>query len=246
MSIATFIPKVILNRFLIWSKLDRKVWSSDGHWKHFRYDPARSAQQNAGFSHTPEVDETLQRVKDKLIAALNQHVDKGNTILDFGCGPGIYMKMLDKDYHVVGVDISDEMLQSASRLMPENKFYCGDFLDIHYDERFSAIYSIGALEYISVSRIHNFFKKCADILNPKGLLFIQYPHAVRIWDLFYPNLSYINYSPKLISRIASRYFQVLENCQAFDGRPACWYDKHPYPTSTRIVKNGYLLIAKKK
>lgn len=245
MSIVTFIPKVIRNRFLIWSKLDRKVWPSDGRWKSFKYDPSKTIQQNAGFSHTPEVEAALQIVKNKLASTLDKHVQKGSAILDIGCGPGIYMDMLKEAYEVVGVDISQEMLQSASHKLPKNKFYCGNFMDIDFNEHYSAIYSISVLEYIPVSRIDDFFNKCASLLCSGGILFIQYPHALRIRDLLYPNLNYINYSSKFISRTASKYFRIIENNHSFDGRPACWYDNNAYPTATCTFKNGFVLIAQK-
>ena len=246
MSALTFIPKVIYNRIMILLKLDAEKEVAGEPWRAFKYNPAKTLQQNAGFSHTPEMDETLQRIKAKLVKTLRETVATKGTILDFGCGPGIYMDMLKNYYNVVGVDISGEMLQVASALLPTNRFYHGNFFEVKFDEKFSAVYSIGVLEYVPVSRLERFFRKCSDLLDDGGMLFIQYPHALRIRDLLYPNLKYINYSPKLIQRVAAKYFSIVENAHCFDGRPACLYDREPYPTTSRIFKNGYILIAKKK
>ena len=237
---------IFINRALIILGLDAKKELAVGQWKAFKYDANKSIQQNAGFSHFEEVEEALKKVKDKLIKHLASSVPAKANILDFGCGPGIYMKMLSNDYTVSGVDISEGMLESAHKLLPNNKFYLGNFLSISFEEKYKAIYSISVLEYIPVSKIDAFFKKCADNLDDKGLLFIQYPHALKLMDLFYPDRNYINYSPALITQVAARYFTIVENKHSYDERETCDYDKNPYPTNSKSFKNGYLLIAIKK
>ncbi|MDP1801714.1 MAG: class I SAM-dependent methyltransferase [Bacteroidota bacterium] len=237
---------IIINNILIVTGLDAKKELAVGQWKAFKYDENKSIQQNAGFSHSPEVEESLSKVKTKLIEQLKLHVPVKGNVLDFGCGPGIYMKMLANDYTVFGVDVSEGMLQSAHKLLPANKFYLGNFLSISFEEKYQAIYSISVLEYIPVSKIDTFFKKCAEVISNKGLLFIQYPHALNSMDLLYPDRNYINYSPEFITKIASRYFTIVENKQSYDGRETCKFDKEPYPTGSKSFKNGYLLIAIKK
>jgi cyclopropane fatty-acyl-phospholipid synthase-like methyltransferase len=237
---------IIINNILIATGLDAKKELSVGQWKAFKYDNDKSIQQNAGFSHSPEVEEALKKVKDKLVKYLASEVPAKGNVLDFGCGPGIYMKMLANDYTVSGVDISEGMLQAASKLLPDNKFYLGNFLSINFDEKYNAIYSISVLEYIPVSKIDEFFKKCANIMHEGGLLFIQYPHALKKIDLYYADRNYINYSPEFITKIASRYFNVIENKHSYDERNTCEYDTKPYQTESKTFKNGYLLIATKK
>ena len=55
----------IINSFLIFTGLDYKKELSAGQWKAFKYNPDKSIQQNAGFSHTPEVDLAIEKVKQK-------------------------------------------------------------------------------------------------------------------------------------------------------------------------------------
>ena len=237
---------IFINNILIALRLDAKKELSVGQWKSFKYNNSKSIQQNAGFSNSIEVDEALGKVKNKLIDSLKTYVSKDSKVLDFGCGPGIYMKIISENYDVSGVDISEEMLTKAHELLPNNKFYLGNFFNVKFDDKFQAIYSISTLEYIPVSLIDYFFKKCSDIMNKDGLLFIQYPHALRKLDLHYPDRNYINYSPEFISKVASNYFTIIENNQCFDSRLTCKYDNNPYPTSSKVFKNGYLLIATKK
>lgn len=247
MSLYTFLTNnIFVNTILIVCGLDAKKELSVGQWKAFKYNSNKSLQQNAGFSHSQEVEEALQKVQDKLLTTFKSHVALKSNVLDIGCGPGIYMKLLDQDYNVSGVDISEGMLSVARNELPNNTFYYGNFLSLNFPNKYQAIYSISVLEYVPVSKIHLFFKKCADNLNKDGLLFIQYPHAIKKFDLYYPDRNYINYSPTLITKIAQKYFTVIENNHSYDGREACVYDNKPYPTQSKTFKNGYLLIAKKK
>ncbi len=237
---------IIINNVLIFFNIDAKRELSSGHWKVFKYNPNKSIQQNAGFSHTAEVEEAIEKVKSKLTSTLSNYVKKDETLLDFGCGPGIYMKLLSDTYKVIGIDISEGMLQHASQLLPNNKFYQGNFITLPIQEKFKAIYSISVLEYVPVSQIKLFFKKCYDLLESGGIIFIQYPHALSKKDLYYPDRNYICYSPAKITKVASLYFEVIENKQSFDGRETCEVDANPYPTTSKTFKNGYLLIARKK
>lgn len=247
MSLYTLLANnIILNNILIALKLDYKKELAAGQWKAFKYNEEKSIQQNAGFSHTAEVEEAIEKVKSKLQFTLKELIPNKSNVLDFGCGPGIYLNLLQHDYDVTGVDVSEGMLQSAAKLVPSSQLYLGNFLNIQFDKKFYAIYSISVLEYVPVSQIDNFFKKCSNILQNKGIIFIQYPHALNKKDLYYPDRNYINYSPQLISKVASNYFTILEHSQSFDARPVCKYDKKPYPTTSKTFKNGYLLIAQKK
>jgi len=247
MSLYTFLTNnILVNNVLIALKLDAKKELPAGHWKAFKYDNKKSIQQNAGFSHTPEVEEALSIVKNKLTQSFNQNLKPGSKLLDIGCGPGIYMELLKDNYQVTGIDVSEDMLLAASGLLPKNEFYKGNFLNTSFKEKFDAIYSISVLEYVPVSQIEEFFRKCSDHLNKEGIIFIQYPHALKKSDLYYPDRNYINYSPDKINKIAKKYFTVVEHAQSFDGRPVCVFDISPYPTESKTFKNGYLLIAKKK
>lgn len=235
-----------VNNLLIATGYDAKLQMAAKQWKLFNYNTSKTVQENAGFSHTAEVENALGIVKQKLKDTLKTHVPAGGRVLDFGCGPGIYLNMLKDDYHVEGIDVSAAMIASAKQQLPDTIFYQGNFLLTDFSHAYHAIYSISVLEYVPVSKIHEFFAKCAALLEPNGIIFIQYPHALNKADLYYPDRNYITYSPALISRVAGAYFEILENRQSYDGRDTCDYDRKPYPTTSKVFTNGYLLIARKK
>ncbi len=235
-----------INNILIATGYDAKLQMAAKQWKLFNYNSKKTIQENAGFSHTEDVEKALEIIKTKLKNTLSNNLTPNSLILDFGCGPGIYMDLLKDDYNVEGIDVSDAMIASAKKTLPNNLFYLGNFLLTDFNKTYNAIYSISVLEYVPVSKIDSFFKKCASLLNKDGVLFIQYPHALCKADLYYPDRNYINYSPALLSKIASNYFTIIENKQSFDDRETCIYDEKPYPTLSKVFTNGYLLIAKKK
>jgi SAM-dependent methyltransferase len=235
-----------VNNILIATGYDARLQMAAKQWKLFSYNKTKTIQENAGFSHTKEVEDALAIVKQKLTDTLKAYVPAKGRLLDFGCGPGIYMKLLNSDYEVEGIDVSEAMIASAKEQLPGNTFYHGNFLLTDFPKSYGAIYSISVLEYVPVSKIDEFFRKCASLLDHQGIIFIQYPHALNKADLYYPDRNYITYSPELISRVASPYFEILENKQSYDGRDTCSYDPKPYPTTSKVFTNGYLLIARKK
>ena len=240
-----FSNNVVTNNILIWFNLDHKFQLSTRQWKVFSYNNKKSDQENAGFSHKPDVQKAIDVLKTKFTEFITTNIPKIKNILDFGCGPGVYLKLLNTDYTISGIDVSPAMIEQAKHILPKGEFYCGNFLLQDFKKKYAVIYSISVLEYVPASQIKSFFKKCYANLDENGYLFIQYPHALKQSDLFYPDRNYINYSPKRIEKYCSPYFTIKTHEQFFDGRKITDYDKNPYPTPSKDFRNGYLLIAQK-
>jgi SAM-dependent methyltransferase len=69
--------------------------------------------------------ETIQRSVDWLIATLG--IQAGDTVLDLGCGPGLYAACLaEKGLRITGVDYSRRSIDYATQYAGQNN------LDIHY------------------------------------------------------------------------------------------------------------------
>ena len=237
---------MLVNNALILFNLDHKLQLSAGQWKAFSYNNKKTEQENAGFSHREEIEKALVKFKEGLLTFIKTNIPKNSAILDFGCGPGIYLKMLRDNFKIFGIDVSENMIKRAQSEIPEGKFYCGNFLNQHFEEKYKMIYSVSVLEYVPVSQINNFFKKSHAILEDGGFIYIQYPHALKVFDLFYPDRNYISYSPGTIKKACEPYFDIISHQQFFDGRTINSYDKNPYPTPSKDFRNGYLLIAQKK
>jgi SAM-dependent methyltransferase len=232
-------------------RLENRIKTFIHPYLEFQPPHGKTLQEVAGFSLRPEINETLEKIHSKLKDTSKKFLPAyGGNVLDIGCGPGLYMDDFDKCHKLYGIDISKEMIKIASSRIPHAKFFEGDFLKIQINESFHLIYSIGMLCYISRCDIEKFFSKIHALLLADGILFLSYPHAISKWDLYYPDLSYIQYSPSLIEKIVSEKFEIIEHIHGLDGRIVGKYDVSPYkslnPGTHRTYKNSYLLIARKR
>ncbi len=93
-----------------------------------------------------EGHEQLQEVTLHLV----DKVKDAKTILDVGCGPGIYCKRLsDKGYDIIGVDYSENTVELAKQKYPGIRFMVADGYNLPFaDKQFDIAISIGALQCI--------------------------------------------------------------------------------------------------
>ncbi|MGM9922845.1 MAG: class I SAM-dependent methyltransferase [Bacillus sp. (in: firmicutes)] len=100
-------------------------------------------------SNSREMWETGSR-KD-IMPFLSKHVAKGSRVCDLGCGDGYgSMKLLSQGYRAVGLDLSNEMIETAkSRLQGEDvRFIQGDIAELPFaNGEFDAIMAINSIEW---------------------------------------------------------------------------------------------------
>ena len=74
---------------------------------------------------------------------------KGEKILDLGCGTGDLAKQLaDAGVEVIGIDSSATMIQQANQKYPEVSFRIGDARTLDYHEEFDSVFSNAVLHWI--------------------------------------------------------------------------------------------------
>ena len=107
---------------------------------------------------------------DLLISKLN----KGDKILDLGCGNGRAVKYLvDKGFRGIGIDVSDKMLYLARKHVPKGKFYKKEFTNIDFKpESIDAVISFFALNHIPKTEFKKTLRICRKILKKDGLLLL--------------------------------------------------------------------------
>jgi len=233
-----------LNTLLVACRVDS--WYANFHhqWKSRRYNPTKSLQENVGLSHREDVEEAIRRVHDRLLSVAQSTLAPNDRVLDIGSGTGLVAKKMALRYRVTGVDISEELTAVARRENPDVEFHVGDFMTVDVGRDYAMIYSIGMLMYIPPGQLSPFFSRVHDLLRPGGIFFLQYTHALRWLDLWYPNISYIKYSPHKIERCARRFFLIDEHHHSFwPEKTVRFYDRDPFPKDSFV--NGYLLVARK-
>jgi SAM-dependent methyltransferase len=258
MSYLKYILKYILHKFAfniftnniyVALKLDRILVRRLNPYLTFKPKQGGTLQEIAGFSLRKEIDEVLDKSHADLKNLIKSNLKSGSKVLDIGCGPGLYLKDFPSDHILFGQDISSEMIHIASKELPNASFIKGNIMDVELPTDFNLIYSIGVLIYIPPSELEALISKIYNSLKPGGLFYLNYPHAISFKDLFYPDLTYVQYSPRKIEKIVSRFFKIQYHKHAFDERIVDLYDKNPYkslnPNTNRTYKNSYLLIARK-
>jgi len=87
----------------------------------------------------------------KIILAKYLLLDKNEKILDFGCGTGRFTSWLkERGFKVVGIDITEEMLDVAKKTYPNDIFILYDGIDLPFDDQsFDRVLSVFVLQHIS-------------------------------------------------------------------------------------------------
>lgn len=101
------------------------------------------------------------------------------TALDYGCGEGRYIELLNKFFpetSIYGCDISDTALQIAQTKYPSGKYiYMSDETVDLADNSFDLIISIEVLEH--VGNVEKSIQEIGRLLKPQGMAIISTPCA---------------------------------------------------------------------
>jgi len=101
---------------------------------------------------------------------------KGLDILDMGCGPGFMTEILTKNHHVVGVDISDKMIDFAKRNSNRGAVYMvGDAETFDSNQKFDVAIAKGVFEYLESD--NDAMRNINRLLKPNGRLIAEFRHA---------------------------------------------------------------------
>ena len=93
---------------------------------------------------------------------------KGKNILDFGCGSGIYAKLLTtRGAKVKGFDISKRMLAIAKRENPKLDLRLGSGYNIPFKEKFDLVQGSLVIDYLE--DWDKVFKEVKRVLKKKGI-----------------------------------------------------------------------------
>lgn len=109
---------------------------------------------------------------------------RGKSVLDFGCGTGIFTFLLEKYYpsKLVGIDLSDEMLKLALAKAKEKhscaQFILGDAnqLASYFDEPFDLVFSSTTTHYLT--NLVELFDNVKRVLKEDGTCILSVIHPV--------------------------------------------------------------------
>jgi len=167
------------------------------------------------FKYETSLRSIMSLRQDKILeyAAKHGSVERMR-VLDAGCGPGLLMvKLGERGYDVVGIDISDEMLRFARKSAAKfkegqkAKLVRGDIEAFPFgDNTFDMIVTAGVLEYLPTDgRVLGEFRR---VLKMNGLLYIavtnKYSYSLildGIWEVFRGN----KHLARVVNHISRKY-----------------------------------------
>lgn len=126
----------------------------------------RTAQRYTDLYFHDQTD--LPFVKKEFIAKL----PKNANVLDAGCGPGTFTQLFtDADMHVIGIDLSDNMLTIARKNVPNARFQKMDISELTFpDTSFDGIIAAYSLIHIPTRQVPKVLHGFRRVLKPNGLL----------------------------------------------------------------------------
>ena len=106
-----------------------------------------------------------------------KYIEKDGTVLEGGCGPGYYVRYLQKKgYSVIGIDSAPQIIERVKSKYPDMPVYSGDVTNLDYpDNYFSAYYSGGVVEHVE-SGPDDMIREAYRVLRPGGVMFLTVPY----------------------------------------------------------------------
>jgi ribosomal protein S18 acetylase RimI-like enzyme len=110
---------------------------------------------------------------------LRHGVRDGASVLHLGSGGGSVDYNLKQHYHVVGVELSPDMISQAQRINPEVEYVQGDIRNVRLGRSFDAVLVHDAISYMtSVRELEAVYETAAQHLLPGGVM-VALPEEVR-------------------------------------------------------------------
>ena len=131
---------------------------------------SRLAKYYDAIYYRADVYETESNVVSHLIEKHSRSPNR--KLLDVACGTGTHIEFLLRNYHVFGLDLSEEMLQVERAKHPDVCFYNASMTDFNIQQRFGAIICLyGSIGFVqTVENLQKTLKTFAAHLDVGGVL----------------------------------------------------------------------------
>lgn len=122
--------------------------------------------------HYKKKTKNLELIEE--IKKFKKFLPKNAKILDAGCGWGRDSKILAKDYQVVGIDLSEKLLDLARAYAPKALFQVGNISKTDFaNESFHGIWSNDTLIHLERKDILPTLREFRRLLKKNGILYIS-------------------------------------------------------------------------
>ena len=106
-----------------------------------------------------------------------EYLQKGNgkTVLDLGSGPGVNAGyMHSRNFEVVGIDLSEKMVQHARSMHPSIEFRLGDMTELPFPaSSFDGILASYSMIHLTKDAVASVLSRLYEILRPGGMMYLS-------------------------------------------------------------------------
>lgn len=189
------------------------------------------------------IDELYDKQLDRLLLNEFARLNKDAGICaDFGCGPGQTTKFLAdaglKD--IVGIDLSPEMVKTASGIFPNLKFEEGDLLALPYKaDHFSSAVAFYAIVHFDYNQIANAFAEVNRVLKQRAHFLFSFHvgdetvHFDKANDIEVDIDLHFFQTNRILELLRANNFQVIDAIERL-----------PYPDVEYASRRGYVWAKK--
>jgi ubiquinone/menaquinone biosynthesis C-methylase UbiE len=179
------------------------------------------------------LNELLDKPRDiELLQQFASMVGPGQRVLDLACGPGhITAHLASLGLNAVGVDLSPEMVATATRRFPTVEFTVGDFLALaNHDGSVAGIIAFYCIVHLRADQLLPAFSEMFRVLNIGGVILLAFhigTDSVRV-DSFLGTGASLEFYPFLVADVHSALLAAgFTNIATYERPP---YDTE-YPTN---------------
>lgn len=141
-----------------------------------------------------EQEETLEQLQDNKLRIVCDKIDlqKGDRVLDLGCGWGTFAAFASSQYgaHVTGITLGrnqtkwgNAQLAKYGVLSEQLQIVCLDYRDLPVPAGgYNKITCLEMLEHVGIRHFSTFLHQVYDMLDDDGVFFLQYAGLRKLWQ----------------------------------------------------------------